>query len=120
MRFRWSRPCGLAARPCTGMPASALPVTPAAAGGGRSWTCRSIGSGWGTTTSDYVQLALGTGGAAWDLNQLRAGGLTAQSFTEAFVDVKVGEIIPEPGAILLLGAGLGLLGVATYRRRRRA
>jgi hypothetical protein len=77
-----------------------------------------IGSGFGTTKADYVDLALGTGGAAWDLNQLRAGGLTAQSFTEAFVDVKVREIIPEPGTILLLGAGLCLLGVTVRRRRR--
>ncbi len=46
----------------------------------------------GTTVEDYVNLALATGGAAWDLNQLREGGLTATSFTEAFVNIKAEEV----------------------------
>ena len=46
-------------------------------------------SGYGTTITDYANLALATGGAAWDLNQLRAGGLTAESFTNAFVASKL-------------------------------
>jgi hypothetical protein len=86
-----------------------------------------IGNGAGTTETDYVDLALGTGGAAWDLNLLRAGGLTAQSFTAAFVDIKVGEIIrqepsdgtgavPEPSTYGLMGAA-ALLGAVVYRRR---
>ncbi|NIO20504.1 MAG: VWA domain-containing protein, partial [Candidatus Aminicenantes bacterium] len=33
-----------------------------------------VGSGFGTTTADYVNLAFNLGGAAWDLNQLRSGG----------------------------------------------
>jgi hypothetical protein len=85
-----------------------------------------VGNGAGTTEDDYVNLALGLDGAAWDLNLLRAGGLTAQSFTAAFVDIKVGEIIrqvpggsgavPEPSTYGLMGAA-ALLGAVVYRRR---
>jgi len=53
-------------------------------------------SGNGSTIAHYVNLALEIGGAAWDLNQLRAGGDDANSFTAAFVDIKAGEVI-RPG-----------------------
>ncbi|WP_199524821.1 Ig-like domain-containing protein [Pseudoalteromonas sp. bablab_jr011] len=46
----------------------------------------------GTTDKDYIDLALSLGGAAWDLNVLRSGGLSAQSFSSAFVAIKVQEI----------------------------
>jgi hypothetical protein len=69
---------------------------------------------------NYIDVALGTGGAAWDLNALRAGGDSALSFGEAFIDIKVSEIIsqppsnpapiPLPAAGWLLLAGLGGLG----------
>lgn len=83
--------------------------------------------GAGNTVADYVDLAIATGGAAWDLNQLRAGGLTADSFTNAFIAIKVREIteqnepdpergVPEPGTLGLLG--LGLMGIAANRRRK--
>lgn len=86
-----------------------------------------VGNGSGNTENDYVALALaaGTGGAAWNLNLLRNGGLTAQSFTEAFVEIKVGEIIgqepnpgtpvPEPSTYGLIGAVV-ILGLAARRR----
>ena len=42
---------------------------------------------------DYVDFAFALGGANWDLNLLRAGGVSAESFTNAFIDVKVDEIL---------------------------
>lgn len=77
-------------------------------------------SGFGTTIADYVTPALATGGAAWDLNLLRAGGVTSDSFTAAFVDIKVEEIqqqLPEAGSLGLLGLGLIGLGLAARRRK---
>ncbi|XP_062505324.1 uncharacterized protein LOC134182022 isoform X2 [Corticium candelabrum] len=40
----------------------------------------SVGKGYGSTFRDYVQMALATDGAAWDLNRLRRGGYTATAF----------------------------------------
>jgi hypothetical protein len=54
----------------------------------------------GQTIDDYVELALDTGGAAWDLNFLRSGGIRAQSFSKALVDIKVKEIIEQLPPIL--------------------
>lgn len=77
--------------------------------------------GSGASIANYVNMALATGGAAWDLTLLRAGGLTATSFTTAFVAIKVKEIedqttVSEPGTLALFG--LGLIGLGLTRRRR--
>ena len=72
-------------------------------------------TGEGTTEADYVDLALATGGAAWDLNLLRLGGSSAEAFTEAFIDIKVQEIsqqeappetVPAPSVPYLMLMGL--------------
>ncbi|QUM78508.1 VWA domain-containing protein [Moritella sp. 24] len=76
--------------------------------------------GFVNSLADYVDLALNTGGAAWDLKELRAGGNRAVSFTNAFVDVKVEEIIthvPEPTTVAFLG--LGVLSMGMLRRQKK-
>ncbi len=45
-----------------------------------------------TTVEDYVNLAIASGGAAWDVMALRFGGYFAQSFTQAIIDIKTQEI----------------------------
>ena len=82
-------------------------------------TC-AVGNGAGSTESDYVPFAFDSGGAAWNLNVIDDGGLTVDSFTAAFVDLKVEEImttdpvIPEPSTVILFGSGL--VGLAAWRR----
>jgi hypothetical protein len=85
-----------------------------------------------TSSTGYIDTALKTGGAGWDLGILRRGGNDALSFAQAFIDIKVQEIIsqpptgggpnpppvapiPRPAAGWLLLGGLGALG---FMRRR--
>lgn len=97
-------------------------------GSGGFTTCSgaSFVSGAGTTKVNYVDLALASGGAAWNLNILRNGGLGAESFTNAFIDVKVQEIvtqppaIPEPSTYAMMLGGLGLVGWLARRRKQQA
>jgi len=44
------------------------------------------------TIEDYVDFTWQVGGITWDLNILREGGAAAELFSEAFVNVKSGEI----------------------------
>ncbi|NES03879.1 MAG: PEP-CTERM sorting domain-containing protein [Okeania sp. SIO2F4] len=83
----------------------------------------------GTTREDYIDLALASGGAGWNLNQLRAGGLTATSFTNAFIDIKVEEIeqqqqeqpqpqdVPEPVSVFAL-FGIGALAAKGLKQKK--
>ena len=50
-------------------------------------------SGVGNTKEAYLNPIFMNDGAAWDLNQLRIGGLTATSFTNAFTEIKTQEIL---------------------------
>jgi len=81
------------------------------------------GSVWPNTKQQYIDMAWDTEAAAWDLNKLRAGGVTAQSFSAAFVDIKVEEIqqqiIPEPVTAAGLMLGVGCLVQYVCRRRSR-
>ena len=43
-----------------------------------------VENGSGNTENDYVDIAVNSGGAVWDLNFLRSGGTNALSFTAAF------------------------------------
>lgn len=86
---------------------------------------------FGSTRDDYSELALATGGAVWNLNILRNGGLDAASFAQAFIDIKVQEIVsqlptdptptptpapvPLPAGLPLLLAGLGAFGFVRMR-----
>ncbi len=78
-------------------------------GSGGFTTCEDAyaSSGAGRTIAHYVDLALGNGGAAWDLNVLRSGGLNAESFTRALLDIKVEEILgqrPTGDLVAVVGA----------------
>jgi RHS repeat-associated protein len=53
------------------------------------------------TKEDYVDLEWALGGAAWDVGQLRVGGLPALSFTKAFVEIKTREIEQQLGLDLV-------------------
>lgn len=93
------------------------------AGGFSTCSGASFVGGFGSTGHDYVDLALASGGAAWDLKILRAGGLGATSFTKAFIDTKVHEIvitptIPEPSTYALMLGGLAAVGYIARRRKQ--
>ncbi|SFK25795.1 putative Ig domain-containing protein [Lysobacter sp. cf310] len=66
-------------------------------GRGGFQTCANASAygGDGTTIADYVNMALETGGAAWDIEVLRDGGRVAQSFTNALLKIKVQEILQQ-------------------------
>ena len=50
-------------------------------------------SGFGTTVTDYANLAIARGGTYWNLNILRNGGNDALSFTAAFTTIVKNQIL---------------------------
>jgi hypothetical protein len=50
-------------------------------------------TGFGTTYSDYVDLAVRTGGSAWDLRMIREGEPVLTAFTNAFVKVEAEGVL---------------------------
>ncbi|NJL31518.1 MAG: hypothetical protein HC898_07755 [Phycisphaerales bacterium] len=56
------------------------------------YTGHGANEGWEYTYSDYIDLAWGLGGAAWNINYISSVGLIAESFTKAFVDIKAKEV----------------------------
>jgi RHS repeat-associated protein len=52
-----------------------------------------VSNGDTNTLTAYVDLAVASGGAAWDIGMLSQGGTTAQSFTHALLKIKAQEIL---------------------------
>ena len=73
---------------------------------------------FGNSEHSYHKLALDHGGAIFSITAFRAD---ADAFFDNFTETKVKEIIaaaPEPASLALLG--LGVMAVASRRRRRKA
>ncbi len=93
-------------RPALGIAGNGLGLLADGTGGYQTCSGAVVVGQSDTTDADYIQLALEVGGAAWDLDFLRAGGLAAESFTNAFVEIKVKEIqqqltaIPKPDLVV--------------------
>jgi RHS repeat-associated protein len=61
-------------------------------GGFQLCTNVTASNGESNTLTAYVDLAIASGGAAWDISMLSGGGATAQSFTNALLKIKAQEI----------------------------
>jgi RHS repeat-associated protein len=79
-------------RPALGVAASGEGFVADGQGGYSICASARVHTGYGNTGGTYAPLALQSGGAVWDLNQLRAGGHLAESLGRALIDVKVREI----------------------------
>ena len=65
-----------------------------------------ISKGFKSTNQDYVEPALQLGGGAWDLNLLRVDESVTTAFTNAFVSVKIEEIVSTFRACFSCNCGL--------------
>lgn len=75
-------------------------------------------SAYVNTKADYTDLAIATNGCVADLNQLRAGGTTAQSFSGAFLNCLATAIQQQqPGGITEILKGLPLVKVVFVNRQ---
>lgn len=81
--------------PALGMDSTGVGYVADGSGGFTTCTGARAFSGSGTTVANYVNLAVQSGGAVWDLNFLRSGGHYARSFTNALLSIKVDEILDQ-------------------------
>ena len=64
-------------------------------GGFQLCTNVTASNGNANTLTAYIDLAIASGGAAWDIDMLSRGGATAQSFTNALLKIKAQEILEQ-------------------------
>lgn len=107
-----------AGKPLLGVDAGGQGYAANGSGGFETVSGGGANSAFGSTIADYVDLAIASGGSAWDLRQLENTGNPSESLTKAFVAVKVNEIVPIPAALPLFGFGAAGLGLFSRKKRQ--